>query len=238
MQEQRRILRSPQRQGLSISHGTLKIIGLICTAAGAWASVQYAADEISTGRMMLMLLSYVALPIYAFLTVEGVSHTSDFGRYVVRTLIAAVVAEPFYDYARQGTLFYFIGENAQNVLFSILVAQVMLYYLMRVKAVKAWGFALKAVLVLAALFWAALLQGQYGAAVILMSVICYLFKDKKFIRGMCIILLSIATYFSPVVAVFFINRYDGEAPKYNKYFFYAAFVFLWMALAMMRIAGI
>ena len=177
-----------------------------------------------------MLLSYVGLPIYAFLTVEGVKHTANMGMYLLRTLIAFLITEPFYDYVRQGTLF-----EAQNVLLSILVTQVMLYYLMKVTADKLWGFALKAILVVAAVFWSAFVQGQYGVAIVLMSAVFYFFRDKKLFWNVGITALSVATYISPVVALLFINHYDGEPPKYNKYFFYAVYPLIWIAFAAMKL---
>ena len=236
MRDQRRILRSQSNQ-FSMSNAALKYLGWMCTLAGVIAIWSYEADAIDALKMILMLASYIALPIFGFLTVEGVKRTSNFGRYLVLTLAAAVVAEPFYDYVRFGTWFYFSGENAQNVLFTIAVTQVMLYYMNRIQQGKAWGIGLKILLVIAGLFWVAVIQSQYGPQIVIFALICYFVPSNKMLRTALIITYSIATYFTPCIASFFINRYDGERGNYNKLLFYILWPAMWIAMALMRLLG-
>lgn len=237
MQQQRRILRQ-QRPLFSMSNAALKYLGWMCTLAGTAAITLYPADDISTMRMILLLTSYVALPIFAFLTMEGVFHTSSCRKYVLTTLIAAVIAEPFYDYVRTGQWFVFDGESAQNVLFSIAITQVMVYFLKRTEQGKMWGVVLKVMLIVAGLFWTSLARSQYGTALIFFAAICYLCREKKFLRGALIIVLSVYTYYTPVLAIFFINRYDGERGRYNKYLFYVLYPAMWILIAVLKLFGI
>ena len=165
-------------------------------------------------------------------------HTSSFRKYCLTTLIAAVIAEPFYDYARFGQWFYFSGDGAQNVLFTIVICQVMLYFLKRTEQGKAWGVAVKIMMIAAGLIWGGILQCHYNGVLILFAAACYLFRDKKFARGAAIIFLSVYTYFTPVIAIFFINRYDGERGGYNKYLFYVLYPVMWILLAFLKLFGI
>lgn len=237
MQQQRRILRQ-QKPLFSMSNAALKYLGWMCTLAGTAAITLYPADDISTMRMILLLTSYVALPIFAFLTLEGVFHTSSCRKYVLTTLIAAVIAEPFYDYVRTGQWFVFDGEGAQNVLFSIAITQVMVYFLKRTEQGKMWGVVVKVMMIVAGLFWTSLARSQYGTALIFFAAICYLCREKKFLRGALIVTLSVYTYYTPVLAIFFINRYDGERGRYNKYLFYVLYPAMWILIAVLKLFGI
>lgn len=237
MQQQQRILRTGKR-GFSVSGAALKYLGWMCMLSGVIALTQFPADDTSALKMVLLLTSYIALPIFALITLEGVTHTSSFRMYCLTTLIAAMIAEPFYDYARFGRWFVFTGEGAQNVLFTILICQVMLYFLRRTEQGKLWGVLLKVLMIVAGLIWGGILQCHYNGVLILFAAAIYLCRNKTFIRTAVLIFLSIYSYFTPVIAIFFINRYDGERGRYNKYLFYVLYPAMWIGVAMMKLFGI
>lgn len=236
MQKNSRVLNT-NKIGFTISNAGLKYLGWMCTLAGVVAASQYSAEEMDGLKGVLLLVSYIALPIFGFLTVEGVTHTSDFGKYVGTTLIAAVAAELFYDYVRTGTWFYFIGENAQNVLFSIVIAQLTVYFLKKTEQGKAWGLFLKILLTACGMFWAMLLQCQYSVDIVLYAALVYLLREHKLLRGVTIALIGSFTYFTPFIAVFFITCYSNERGRYNKYLFYILYPAMWMFLAVGKLIG-
>ena len=71
---------------------------------------------------LLRIIGRLSFPIFAFLVCEGYEHTKDPKKYAMRLLLFAVISEPFFDFARSGSLFDIFG--GQNVLFTFFIAVV------------------------------------------------------------------------------------------------------------------
>ena len=71
------------------------------------------------GNNWLTVIGRLALPIFAFMIVEGYFHTKNLKRYILRLLVFAVISEIPFNLALGSSLFYPVH---QNVLWGFLIA--------------------------------------------------------------------------------------------------------------------
>ncbi len=75
---------------------------------------------------VLQLIGGLAVPLFAYLLVEGFRNTSDFRKYLVSMLVFAVLSEIPYDLA---TSIEFVDWSSQNALFTMCICLLLLYFL-------------------------------------------------------------------------------------------------------------
>ncbi len=195
---------------------------------------QYTADELSQAlaadpdlmvlsgwASVFQLIGGLAVPVFAFLLVEGFLHTSSFRRYLLTMLGFAVVSEVPYDLAMSGVLWDLSG---QNPLFTLAVCLVMLYALRLFSGRKGAACRLaQGFIILAAILWCSMLRFNFGLCTVLLAAIYYLAYDKKGIR----ILLGCAVstmYVTGVFSGYALWSYNGERGWLsNKYLFYVLY---------------
>lgn len=168
---------------------------------------------------VLQLIGGLAVPVFAFLLVEGFVHTSSFRRYLLTMLGFAVLSEIPYDLAMNDT---FWDLSSQNALFSLTICLVMLYglRLLQERGGK-MSKVLMAVMVIAALLWSSLLRCNFGLCLILLCAVYYLLYDRK---GMRILMgCAVSTlYVTGPLSGYALWSYNGERGwNKNKYVFYA-----------------
>lgn len=167
------------------------------------------------------LIGVSGIPIYAFLLVQGALNTSSMKRYVLTVLIFAVVSEVPYDLAVSGKPF---NMEDQNVMFTVLIALVMLW-LLKVFEGKGAGPKLMCFLIVAGgCFWAIVLNCKFGGAFVLITAILFLLRERK---GWSILLALIVSliYATALFGFAPVALYSGERKniekKSTKYFYYA-----------------
>ncbi len=129
------------------------------------------------GNDWLTCIGRLTFPIYAFMIVEGYSHTKNIKKYVCRLLLFAVISEIPFNLAMGSRIFYPIH---QNVLWSFLISIGLIHWNEKVKQKKMW----KRILVGLATVCIAYIGGiitfvDFYNAGILMVLVFYYFKDKK-----------------------------------------------------------
>ena len=180
---------------------------------------------------VLQLIGGLAVPVFAFLLVEGFLHTRSFKRYFLTMLLFAIVSEVPYDLAMYGKAWYVGGQNA---LLTYALCLVMLYGLGVLDGKK--GFVIRfcqVLLVGATVLWSMMLQCAFGLATVLLVAIYYLWREKHGVRVLLGCAVSIL-YVTAPLSGYAIYNYDGQrgkiAEKY-KYVFYALYpahlVVLW-----------
>lgn len=210
----------------------LKSLGLVCTMAGTALALFFDKLDVSTPRMLLQMVSYIAMPIFAFFVSEGVRQTGRFRNYLLRLLGFGLLCEIPFDLVFQGK-WWDIGQ--QNALFSLAIAAMTLYAIRKTEQRGAWGFMLKALVTVAGLLWAVFLQTQYGTYLVMTTVFFYLFRENKPLRYLLIGGYSFISYLTPEIGLIPLAWYNGERGKYPKYLFYILYTAQLAAAAALRL---
>lgn len=186
--------------------------------------------------LVLQAASTCAIPIFAFMLIEGAVHTSDFTRYILRIFGLAILSELPYNLAMSGKL---IDTATRNPVFAMAVGLLMLYFYRRFEADGAANTLVKFTVTLAAAGWCFMLRIDTGIYLILVLGILWLFRQKAVYRGLAgasaAALCSISSPFflaSPMgmLVVHFYNERKGTTNRWCQYLAYPA-VLLAAALA-------
>lgn len=187
-----------------------------------------------------------AMPIFAFLIVEGFKNTKSVKKYMARLLIFAVISEIPYNMFSNAISGMPIGfssdiffmQNVQNIYFTWLISVLSIYFIDRMKNVSFIFKIVNGIIVISLLFASEILKVDYGSTAVLLVIGIYLTypKDvaKKRFMQMIVMICGIAPMYSgfPEYFKFFaclggylIFFYNGRQTSYlvkkNKYLFYA-----------------
>jgi hypothetical protein len=123
-------------RGRGLSNRRLKVVALVLVvgSAAATATVMKGLPaqlaDADLGRLTVAVVfegvSWVTLPVYAWLLTTGFRHTSSRGRYAARLAALAVIAEVPYDLATSGR---FWDASSQNPVFALLASLLVLWYI-------------------------------------------------------------------------------------------------------------
>ena len=151
---------------------------------------------------IMQLIGGMAIPVFAFLLVEGFRNTSDYKKYLLTMVITALVSEIPYDLAICGKVWDF---SSQNAMITMCICLVMLKCLDLFKETSGFtGGMLKVLILIAAIVWVSIL-----------------FESKNVLKTVlgCIISLM---YVTGPIAFYGIWCYTGERKdRINKYVYYA-----------------
>lgn len=172
---------------------------------------------------VLQLIGALAIPLFAFLLVEGFVHTASFKRYLLTMAAFAAASEVPYDLAMYGRAWDMSG---QNMLFSYVLCLVMLYGLRLLQGKKGLMPRLgQGLIVAAAVLWTMLLQSAFGLVTVLLGAIYYLWYDQKGTRVLLGCAVSILYVTAPLsgYAIYNYNGSRGRITGKKKYIFYALY---------------
>lgn len=170
---------------------------------------------------VMQLIGGMAIPIFAFLLVEGFLYTSDYRKYLLSVLVFALLSEVPYDLAMNQKLFDF---SSQNALFSMTICLLMLYFLRMMKEKQGAVFAaVQVLIVLCAVVWASVFRAQYGLCLVLLAAVFYIFYTRNVLKTILGVLISLL-YVTGPLSFYGIWCYNEERkdrlPKYAYYVFY------------------
>lgn len=111
--------RMPVKTGLRFDAFDLKLIAITAMAIDHIGALVY------PDAIWLRVIGRLAMPIIAFLLVEGYHHTRHLGRYLFRLLIFAVLAQPIYR---------LVFPHGLNVLFDLLVGLCVIWAVERIRS--------------------------------------------------------------------------------------------------------
>lgn len=223
-----------QKTKYTLDSMQLKLIGLALALVEAIALTFFSGEDRQIIRQILQFISYPAIGIMVFLLVEGWQHTANRKNYVLGLTLAAVAAEPFYDYACIGQWLNYGQANGQNFLFSLLLCLFVLKLLSAVEAAGKWKHFMIASLILAIPFWAMMTNFHLSGIAMLLTVIFRLLQDKPKARFYTALIAGTAFKITGGLCAVFVHMYSGRRGSYNKYLFYGAYPAMWAVLAMIK----
>lgn len=206
-----------------------RLLGLGQTTPQALLEAMQASDStmaIATVSLVLQALETCAIPFFALLLVEGFRHTSDFRKYLLRVLGAAVLSEIPYNLAVSGKL---VDLSGRNPVFGVALALIMLYFYSRFSGKSGKNLAVKVVITLAALAWPVMLGIAFGSALVLTAAVMWVFREKPLLRnigGACAVIvcaLSSPFYLAAPMGVLGAHFYNGEKGEDNRLVNYLAY---------------
>ena len=178
---------------------------------------------------VFQLVGGLALPIFAYLLVEGIRNTSSYKKYILAMLITAFISEIPYDLAMSGKI---LDASAQNGMFTMCICLILLKCLEMTESIKGvtGGFA-RLLEILAAILWTNILRPEYGLCMVLLTAVFYLFYTKNVIKTILGGLISLM-YVTGPLAFYGLWCYNGERKnRVNKYVYYAVYPVSLLVLA-------
>ena len=200
-----------------------------------------------TNTQWLTQVGRLAFPIFAFMIVDGYTHTKNLKKYVIRLLAFALISEIPFNLMTGGRVFYYVH---QNVLWTFLIGIGLMHLneLARKKG-KLWLTALTAVSTVALGYILGYITFvDYNAAGILTVLLFYFFRGRKWwcmlgqLAGLYYINVELlqGLYFEvelfghnfeivqqgiAVLSLVFIWLYKGRQGKKSKVFQYFCYAF-------------
>lgn len=168
---------------------------------------------IATVALILQAIEGCAIPIFAFLTIEGATHTADFAKYLIRVLGLAVLTELPYNFAMSGKL---LELSDRNPVFSVALVLILIHFFRRYGGKSFRDMAVKVVVTLAAFVWALMLRIDHGPAFVVVAVMFWLMRGKPNLRNlaaaaaMMVCCLISPFYLMAPMGCMLLQFYNGE----------------------------
>lgn len=219
-----------------IGRGVLQnhLLGLTQLDAEALLELLNASQQnmiLVTVSLVLQAMETCAAPIYALLLVNGVKHTGNIGKYMMRVAALALVTELPYSLAVKGSL----TAPGLNPVFATLLALILLYLFTRFPGKSFKAVAVKVVLTLAGIVWGRMLSIEAGSAMVVLVASLWMLREKPLYRNFSAAVgCVLCTVFSPfflaapmgLLAVHFYNAEESDNSPWVNYLAYPALVVL------------
>lgn len=181
---------------------------------------------IASAALVLQAVESCAAPVFCFLLVEGVQHTSNFGKYLIRVLLLALVTEIPYNLAMSGQIF---DTSCRNPVFGMALSLILIYFYRTYASKSAKNIFIKVIVTIAAFLWAQMLRIESGACCIILVSVLWAFRNKPTFRNLAgCVAAVVCTLFSPFylaapmgfLAVYFYNGEKGSSSPVVNYLMY------------------
>lgn len=192
-----------------------------------------------TLSIAMQALEVCAVPIFAALLVEGIQNTSDFNKYFTRVLGLALLTEIPYNLAMGKGILDF---GSRNPVFSLVLGMLLIFFYQRYGEKSFKNGAIKVLVTLAALMWVRMLNIEFGAPVIVILVVLWVFRAKPMYRNFAGASAAIAcSLFSPFflaspmafLAIHMCNWEKGEENPRVNYLMYPGMLLLATAVGVL-----
>ncbi len=238
-------LRTPNitADGLKIFAGIVMLIqsiGIIVIEKGMIHLDRYTQAELSQALAddsnlmflaglgsVLQLIGGLAVPVFAFLLVEGFRHTSSYQRYLLTMIVFALLSELPYDLANRSKI---VDWSSQNALVTMCICLLMLYFLRMLAKKGSIAHSLAQwLIVLCAIIWVTICRAEYGLCMVLLVAVFYIFYTRNILKTVLGGVISLLYVTGPLAfyAVWFYNEERKDIiPKYVYYAFYPLHLFI------------
>ncbi len=180
----------------------------------------------ATVSLGLQALETCAIPIFAFLLVEGARHTSNFEKYALRIAGTALLSEIPFNMAMSGK---WLDMSSRNPMFGLVFAMIALYFFQKFSEKKASHIFVKVITTVAAMLWCIMLNVEFGAGMVFIVVILWIWRENYIVQHLAGALASlICSMFSmffitapmSFLAIHFYNGEKGQDSKLTNYLAY------------------
>ena len=187
---------------------------------------------IATAALVLQAIETCAVPIFAFLLVEGFTHTRDWKKYLLRVAGVAILSEIPFDLAMSGKVLHM---GSQNPVLSLVVGLVLLYFFRRYAERSLQNILIKVLVLIAAVLWTVMLNIEHGVTLVLMIGVLWSLRKKPQLRTLAgsvtAVVFTILSpfYLASPMSFLTIHAYNGEQGSANRlvnYLFYPAILLI------------
>lgn len=188
----------------------------------------------ATLGLVMQAIETCAVPVFAYLLVEGRLHTSDFGKYALRVLGVAVLSEIPFNLAVSSKL---IDFSSRNPAFGLVLGMAALYFYGVYAEKNAKNTAIKAVVTVAAFLWASMLRIEYGGCLVILTAVLWTCREKALMRNMAgatgaiVCMLYSPLFMVAPMGMVAVHFYNGEKGPDNRVINYLAYPVLLLAVA-------
>lgn len=200
----------------------LKLIGMVTMFIDHFGAI------FRSGEMIYRAIGRLAFPIYAFLLVEGFTHTRDVRKYGTRLILLALISEIPFDHAFYGGL----NWQHQNIFFTLFIGLLTLYLLEKDKEEESYN---KFFIIGGMGLISSLLLFDYGIIGIIYISSFYLSRememDERIKRVVPIMFITNLLMTNPLqqfsllslVFIYFYNQELGPRSKFIQFLFYISY---------------
>ena len=180
-----------------------------------------AAMTLVTFSLVLQVMESCAVPIFAFLLVEGFLKTSSYRNYLIRVALVALVSEIPYNLAYSSQLFMM---DSRNPAFGMVLGLLMLYFYRHLGEKSLRNTVVKIFITVAAVVWCEMLGIEHGAFTIIMTAALWLMREKTNFRTLAACgAAALGTIISPFYlaapfSAITLHFYNGEKGETNRVF--------------------
>ena len=186
--------------------------------------------------LVMQLIGACALPVFVFLLVEGATHTSHFGKYILRVLGLAVVCQLPYNRITTGSVMYM---TRLNPVFAMFMCLLMLYFFRTFTQKSAKNILVKVIAFLGVYLWSNMLGVEHGACCVILCAIMWILRGKQnmqtFIGILVMFLCCIFSvfYMAGLIGFLALHFYEGNKGVENRWANYLAYPVILMACGLM-----
>ena len=192
-----------------------------------------------TAAVVLMTLETCAVPIFAFLISNGMQHTGNVKKYMLRVLGTAVLAEIPYNLVTADKL---LDLTSRNPVFGLVFAMIAINLSMDHPEKTLKDRLIRLFVTVCSAIWCGMLQIAYGGALVIIACVLYTFREKPSYRNLAGAAASVACSLSSMffvaapmgfMAVMLHNGEEGESNRYVNYLAYPAILLITLAAGML-----
>lgn len=179
-----------------------------------------------TLSLVLCAVESCAVPIFAFMLVEGYQHTKSYKNYLIRVAALAMLSEVLYNIVMGGS---FVVLESRNPVWGVVLGLVLLGLFRYVDERMKGSKLLKVCMALAGLIWAQMLKVDHGVFFIAMVLTLWVMRSKPQFRlfvGMGVAALCTAIspfYLAATMGFMAVHFYNGEQSETGKAVNYGAY---------------
>ena len=204
------------------------MLGIHNLSAQQLLEVLNASDEammLVTASLALQAVETCAVPIFSFMLVEGVQHTSSFKNYFTRVFLLAVMTEIPYNLAMSGGFF---DLSSRNPVFSLVLCMVMLYLFGRFPEKNLKNIVFKLVFFAATVVWCEMLKVEFGSAMVLVTAVLWAMRAtmyRQFVGAAAAIVCTVFSLFFVASPMGFmaVHFYNGEKSNNDRRLTYLSY---------------